>query len=100
MPLYPYRCDHCGLEFEVSRPMSKASDPANCPMDGEPGVRIFTAPVRLTSRGQDAPPAPPPQQQPQQAGAGGWSHFGHSHGLGASGHSHGGPRRTPPPEQS
>jgi putative FmdB family regulatory protein len=93
MPLYPYRCDQCGLEWEVSRPMSKASDPANCPMDGAAGVRIFTAPVRLTSRGQDAPPAPPaPAQQPA---TGGWSHFGHSHGTGVGGQSHGPPRRPP-----
>jgi putative FmdB family regulatory protein len=92
MPLYPYRCEHCGLEFEVSRPMSKASEPANCPMDGSQGVRIFPAPVR----GQDAPPAPPPQQQPQQAG--GWSHFCHSHGFGTGGHSHGPPRRPPTTE--
>jgi hypothetical protein len=62
--------------------MSEATKPANCPVDGTEGTRIFTAPMRLTTRGQDAPSAPasaPPQEQDL-------SH-GHSHGPG--GHSHG-----------
>jgi hypothetical protein len=79
------------MEFEVSRKMSESSKPANCPVDGTEGTRIFTAPVTLTTRGQDTPPAPPtpaPQQQ-------GFSHFGHSHGFGTGGHSHGAPPRPP-----
>jgi putative FmdB family regulatory protein len=95
MPLYPYRCEQCGLEFEVSRPISQASNPANCPMDGTAGARIFTAPMTLRNRGQDAPPAPTaPEQKPAPTG---WSHFGHSHGGGVGGHSHGTPRRPPAP---
>ena len=85
MPLYPFRCSQCGEEFEVSRKMSEASNPANCPRDGAAGTRIFTAPMRLTSRGVDEPPqstgtAPNAADQ--------WSHFGHSHGSGVGGHSH------------
>ncbi|MGH2585748.1 MAG: FmdB family zinc ribbon protein [Dehalococcoidia bacterium] len=94
MPLYPFRCEHCGLEFEVSRPMSQASNPASCPIDGTPGVRIFTAPTTLTTRGQDAPPAPPQPPKP----ANNWAHFGHSHGVGVGGHSHGAPPPRPAPE--
>ena len=95
MPLYAFRCPQCGLEFEVSRKMSAASDPANCPLDDAAGTRVFTAPMTLSNRGVDAPPAPP--AAPQQPS--GWSHFGHSHGGGVGGHSHG-PRRPPPPPAS
>ena len=94
MPLYPYHCDHCGLDFEVSRPMSKATEPASCPMDGTAGTRIFTAPLRLTTKGQDAPPAAPAAAE--SAPTNQWSHFGHSHGGGIGGHIHGAPRRPPP----
>src|SRR5262249_35026214 len=89
MPLYPFKCGQCGMEFEVSRKMSESSKPANCPVDGTEGTRIFTAPVRLTTRGQDAPPAPP-SSAPQEQG---FSHFAHSPGAGshAHSHSHGGP---------
>ena len=96
MPLYAFRCPHCELEFEVSRKMSEASNPANCPLDGSAGERIFTAPTRLNNRGVDAPPEPKPAA-PQPANN--WSHFGHSHGGGVGGHSHG-PRRPPPPPAS
>jgi len=95
MPLYPFRCPECGLEFEVSRKMSAASEPASCPMDGAAGARIFTAPMTLRNSGVDAPPAPPAAPKPANP----WSHFGHSHGFGAAGHGHGAPPRpaTPPP---
>ncbi len=32
MPLYEYKCDNCGTEFEVRRPISASDDPAPCPM--------------------------------------------------------------------
>jgi putative FmdB family regulatory protein len=34
MPIYEYWCDACGKEFEQMRPMSQASEPANCPTCG------------------------------------------------------------------
>jgi putative FmdB family regulatory protein len=85
MPLYPFRCDRCGQEFDVSRPISRAAEPAACPVDGGPGVRIFTPPVRLTARGQDAPPATAEGSSPGSEGG----HAGHSHSPGGHGHSHG-----------
>ena len=94
MPLYGFRCLQCSLEFEVSRKMSEASNPASCPMDGAASERIFTAPVKIGQRGGDAPPPPPPSPKPA---GGGFSHFGHSHGYGTSSHSHGGPVRPNPP---
>lgn len=92
MPLYAFRCPQCALEFEVSRKMSEAAKPANCPMDGREGSRIFTAPITLSNRGVDAPPAPP---APAARTASPFSHFGHSHGAGIGGHSHGMPARPP-----
>lgn len=85
MPLYDFRCSDCGLEFEISRPLSKASDPAFCPMDGSACERIYTMPSSFIKgsgiRDPNDLPRPPQGQS--------WTHFGHSHGAGASGHSHG-----------
>jgi putative FmdB family regulatory protein len=78
MPLYDFRCRQCGLEFEISRPISRATEPGLCPLDGTESERIFTMPMTFV-RGNpnDVVPAPPAPQ-------GG---FGHNHGPG--GHSHG-----------
>ena len=86
MPLYDFRCPRCNLEFEVSRPMSRATEPAFCPVDSAECERIITMPATMirTRGGGDEPsvgPAQPPQQRT-------WSHFGHSHGLGATSHGH------------
>ncbi len=89
MPMYGFSCTHCGLEFEVSRPMKDAGLPAVCPLDGEAGSRVFTAPARLGARGGDN--TPPPAAAPAQPAQSQWSHFGHSHGFGSRGHSHGRP---------
>lgn len=74
MPRYGFRCTQCGVEFEVSRPMSQAGDPASCPHDGAPGTRIFHVPVTI-SGGSSSLPAP----------SGGADH-GHSHGSGSHTH--------------
>ena len=101
MPLYGFRCPQCNHEFEVSRKMSEASNPAMCPVDGTTSDRIFTAPVKIGQRGGDAAPAP--SQGPQTPAGDAVSHFGHSHGHGAGshghshGHSHGGPIHPAPP---
>ncbi len=94
MPLYGFRCPKCEMEFEVSRKMSDASNPANCPLDGAASDRIFTAPVKIGQRGGEAPPPP---AKPQAPAGGGFAHFGHSHGYGASSHAHGAPPRPAPP---
>lgn len=35
MAQYEYQCDACNHEFELSRPMSQASEPAKCPKCGQ-----------------------------------------------------------------
>lgn len=96
MPIYPFRCDSCGAEFEISRKISAMRDPAPCPACGTEARRIFT-PIAVT--GQAVDPAVAAKQSAdaraaKQAAA--WSHFGHSHGPGSGAHSHGG-QATPPP---
>ena len=76
MPRYGFRCTQCGIEFEVSRPMSQAGDPASCPHDGAAGTRIFHVPTTISSGGSSAPTPP--------SGGG----HGHDHAPGAGGHSH------------
>src|SRR5207244_10407471 len=36
MPIYEYRCSNCGTDFELTRPISQASDPAPCPTCKKP----------------------------------------------------------------
>ena len=46
MAIYEYQCSHCGLVFEVMRPMSKADEPAKCPKcdsKGEKLVSVFAS---------------------------------------------------------
>lgn len=43
MPLYAFRCDHCG-PFEERRPFARAHEPARCPVCDEVGHRVLTAP--------------------------------------------------------
>ncbi|MBW7929195.1 MAG: zinc ribbon domain-containing protein [Fimbriimonadaceae bacterium] len=83
MPLYDYTCQKCGFEFEMTRPMSEASLPATCPVDGGEAKRAFgNVPMTfIQRRGPLAPGAVEP-------GGSSWSHHGHSHGPGAGSHSH------------
>jgi putative FmdB family regulatory protein len=76
MPLYDFRCPKCGLAFEVSRPFSRATDPAQCPQDGETAERVFTMPVSFVKGGAS--------QAPVESPSAAIDHHGHSHG-----HSHG-----------
>lgn len=82
MPIYPFTCDACGAEFEVTRKLSAMRDPAPCPACGEAARRVFTG---LTVTGQAEAPGP----AKKKPAAGGWSHAGHSHGPGTGGHTHG-----------
>jgi putative FmdB family regulatory protein len=79
MPRYDYRCSKCGLEFEVSRPMSQSSDPAVCPNDGTESERVFTMPVAFV-KGQAG------ETPPLQPSAGHDHGHGHSHGPGTHVH--------------
>jgi putative FmdB family regulatory protein len=80
MPLYDYRCPKCGLEFEVSRPVSRSSEPALCPWDKTESTRVFTMPMTFVRGGTNAP-----SESTGDASAG----HGHSHGPGGHTHSHG-----------
>ena len=42
MALYEYRCDSCGHEFELSRPMSQAAEPAQCPQCGSQARKLVS----------------------------------------------------------
>jgi putative FmdB family regulatory protein len=42
MPRYDFRCRACGDTFEVTRPMSAASAPANCPAGHDDTVKLLT----------------------------------------------------------
>ena len=93
MPIYPFRCDACGVEFEVTRKASAATQPAACPACGGATRRIFTAVGRTgpsaKTASSGAPSAP-------KIGGGSVSHYGHQHASGAGGHSHGGAAGGPP----
>ena len=79
MPRYDFRCPTCGLEFEVSRPFSRATEPATCPQDGATAERVFTMPMTFMPGSASEPMAPPPP--------GGFGHdHGHSHGPGTHTH--------------
>jgi putative FmdB family regulatory protein len=85
MARYDFRCTKCGQAFEVSRPMSQASNPAFCPVDGAESERILSMPMTFSKtdfRGPSTAAGPPR----------GWSHSGHSHAAGATRHTHGRPR--------
>jgi putative FmdB family regulatory protein len=83
MALYDFHCPRCGLDFEVSRSISQATEPAYCPSDGTEATRVFTMPATIQKIGLRGKPAPRPR---------GYSHYGHSHGPGTAGHSHRPPR--------
>jgi putative FmdB family regulatory protein len=84
MPLFDFRCDQCGLEFEVSRPLSRAEEPAFCPVDNAACERIESSSGAFVRQSERPPGDLPRRPQP----SGGFAHFGHSHGPGAGAHSH------------
>ncbi|WP_214415165.1 FmdB family zinc ribbon protein [Sphaerisporangium fuscum] len=53
MPRYDYRCRACGSTFEISRPMSAASDAAVCPEGHDDTVKLLST-VAVTG-GASAP---------------------------------------------
>jgi putative FmdB family regulatory protein len=56
VPRYEYRCLDCTREggqpiFEVSRPMSAASDPASCPVGHDDTVKLLSMVSMVSSVG-------------------------------------------------
>ena len=60
MPRYEYRCRACGDTFEVSRPMSAASQVATCPQGHADTVKLLST-VALTGGSSVGVPAPAPR---------------------------------------
>jgi putative FmdB family regulatory protein len=58
VPRYDFRCRECGSTFEVSRPMSAASDPAACPAGHDDTVKLLTTVAVGGRSGQRGAPAP------------------------------------------
>jgi len=93
MPVYEFTCTKCGERFEVTRPMSKGSDPASCPKDGAEGRRLWTASLGATVGGKslqeklvdtsEGMPQPPPVGQDPH-----FQEHGHGHSHGPGGHTH------------
>ena len=80
MPRYDFKCPACGLVFEVSRPFSRATEPAACPQDGTDSERVFNVPTTFVRGGEPSAVPPPP--------AGGGHDHGHGHSHGPGGHTH------------
>ena len=57
MPRYEFRCRACGDTFEVSRPMSEASAPADCPQGHADTVKLLST-VAVARGGAAASPTP------------------------------------------
>ncbi len=47
MPLYEFRCDHCGV-FDLWRTMAESDAPAECPDCKEAARRVFSPPMLLS----------------------------------------------------
>lgn len=88
MPIYEYRCPHCGRVFEARRAFADAEVPAACPDDGAAGERLLSSPVlRLPGRGSETPDIS--LGEPGFKGSTHHSHDGgHGHTHGPGGHTH------------
>jgi putative FmdB family regulatory protein len=42
VPTYEFRCRACGSTFDVQRPMSASSDPAQCPHGHDDTVKLLS----------------------------------------------------------
>ena len=80
MPTYDFHCPKCGLNFEIQRPFSRATEPAACPTDGAEAERVFTMPMTFVPGAADDAAAAMPDMSAFDHG------HGHSHGPG--GHTH------------
>jgi putative FmdB family regulatory protein len=57
VPRYDFRCRVCAETFEVTRPMSAASEPAACPAGHADTVKLLTT-VAVGGLGGGRPTAP------------------------------------------
>ena len=53
MPIYEYKCPSCGDVFEQMRPMSQATNPAQCPSCKAESPRTVSRLARASSGGSD-----------------------------------------------
>jgi putative FmdB family regulatory protein len=62
VPVYEYRCHTCDDVFEVRRPMSESSAPADCPSGHADTVRLLSvfASAGASASGEQAAAAPRP----------------------------------------
>jgi putative FmdB family regulatory protein len=49
MPIYEYQCPKCKNKFELMRPFSKSSEPADCPACGKKAGRVMSACVSFST---------------------------------------------------
>lgn len=66
---YPYKCPVCGAEVEVSKSMSRATEPENCPSCGHKMKRLYTTmpAVRLVGDGWTTKKTPSIPQSRKEA---------------------------------
>ncbi|MEK7425975.1 MAG: zinc ribbon domain-containing protein [Actinomycetota bacterium] len=67
MPLYEYRCRTCDETFERRRPMSEASQPAECSAGHVDSMRLLSMFASVGANGSTPTGAPP---QPATGGCG------------------------------
>ncbi|RFU86228.1 zinc ribbon domain-containing protein [Streptomyces triticagri] len=58
MPRYEFRCRSCGDTFEVSRPMSQSSAPADCPSGHTDTVKLLSTVAVGSTAGSGGASAP------------------------------------------
>jgi putative FmdB family regulatory protein len=80
VPIYEYRCEHCGVTFEKFYRSAAAAGDAACPSCGRPGRRLLS----LFSRPRGAQPG---SEEGERERAGDEHDHEHEHEFG--GHSHG-----------
>ncbi len=56
MPLYEYYCRSCGVTFELLRPMSRSSEPADCPAGHSGAQRTVSLFATSSQQGIDGQP--------------------------------------------
>jgi putative FmdB family regulatory protein len=59
MPLYEYRCRTCDEAFERRRPMSEASEPAECSLGHVDSVRLLSVFASVGGSSAASAPATP-----------------------------------------
>lgn len=50
MPVYVFKCDHCGVAAERQRKIAEMDDPMKCPECGQDMRRVPTAPAKTPEK--------------------------------------------------